>query len=755
MQMKIVKKQMLRVLALVLALCLITVSFVGCKKTQISNPFRSDTSEHLIDSTQLASNGDFVLEWDKDAKAVLYKHSGGEYWSDILYESYKEGLIGKNGSSPLNITVVNTKTLDWEEDVSSAIIIDGTYVNEKEETLDGGHIVTGKIKDGIRVFYFFNQYRIAIPVDYVLKNDHLQVSINTAEIMEDGTDYQLVSVGLNPNFVSVKNTDENGHLFVPSGTGAVMTAAETPDGALKHTAPVYGRDIATRDPMSYKEETDIRMPVFGAYNSNKGMLGIIESGAGSAVVNAEAANDRTGYSTIYPEFFVRGYDTFMREYYGQNIFGETKRVSDNISGQTFSVAYYPILGEETDYSAMAKKYRSYLIEKGELSKSSTVESASPYSVTFWGGTNVTKSFFGIPYKEVEALTTFNQAQEILKKLKSENGILPQVRLLGYGDNGLRPGTIAGGKSYLKEYGNKDDLNSLINYCKGTNLFLDFDIVTYSNSGNGFSVSGDVAKTAVKYKAEIFPTTPTRVNDEENAYFALGREHLSEAGEKALEKAEKYSAKAVSFSTLGQYAYSDYNDEAYINRFKIETDAKNIINSAKKAGYKTAVAEGNGYAACAADIVFDAPSTSGDYDAFTYTVPFYQMVFHSYKPMYSNGINTSSNVKKQIATAVAFGMGLGYDITDGYVSQSDDLEEFKLYATIFEDNDQKIKQTLVNDGFIDLYNSVKAATLDSYEFDGAIAKSTYSNGVVIYTNLSHKAATHSVVGELQPYEYVVE
>ena len=153
------------------------------------------------------------------------------------------------------------------------------------------------------------------------------------------------------------------------------------------------------------------------------------------------------------------------------------------------------------------------------------------------------------------------------------------------------------------------------------------------------------------------------------------------------------------------------------------------------------------------MIFDAPSGSGDYDAFTYTVPFYQMVFHSYKPMYTEGVNIAPNVEKAIATAASFGMGLGYDITDGYVANSDDLDEFKLYGTVFEDNADKIKNTLVNGKFIELYNSVQKATLDKYEFDGAIAKSTYSNGVVVYANLSYKAA-NSPVGELQPYEYKV-
>ena len=747
MQMKIVKKQILRVVALIMALCLIAVCFTGCGDAAVKNPYKS-YGEKIIESQVLASNNEFELAWDQDAKAVLYKHKSGAIWSDITYDAYKDGSIGNAGSSPISITVINNKTLD-KTTTSSTSALDG-YHMVGDESVKSGNLYCGKIENGIRVYYFFEMYKIAIPIDYVLKDDHIEVSINSGAILEDTDEYRLVSISFLPNLCSVKNS-KDANLLVPTGSGAILNCEENAEGSRTYGGWVYGKDITIRTPLDVKDETNIELPVYGSYTKDSGLFAIIEESAGSAYLMADASNDRTGYSNVYPEFYVRGFDCFMKQYYGQNIWGSTERYNDDISGQTFKVSYYPILGDEVDYNAMAKKYQSYLVNKGDLKKSNT--DVSPYSVTFWGGTNITKSFFGIPYKEIKALTTFNAAQNILKTLKSDNGILPQVRLLGYSDNGLRPGSVAGGSSYPSVYGSKKDLASLIDFCKGSNLFLDFDIVTYSKSGNGFSLSGDVAKTAVGYKAEKYPTSPVRMQDKENVYYALGREHLPEAAEEALEKAEDYSAKAISFSTLGQYAYSDYADNVYVNRWNIEKDAKAILDNAKKSGYTTAVSGAKYYAACAADIVFDTPINSGEYDAFTYDIPFYQMVFSSYKPMYSVAVNNEVNVDKSIATAMAYGMGVGYYITDSYVDKSDDLDEFKLYSTIFEDNSAKIKDTLVKDGFINTYNAVKGASLDKYTISGGVAKSTFSNGKVIYTNLSGKAVK-TPVGVLQPYEYKI-
>ena len=748
MQMKIVKKQILRVVALVMALCLIAVSFTGCGKAAVKNPYKT-YGEKILESQVLAYNDNYELAWDHDAKAVLYKHKSGEYWSDIFYDAYLDGSIGNNGSSPISIKVINNKTLDLVES-SSTSALEGTYETDNGEFKPSGYMFSGKIDGGIRVYYFFEMYKIAVPVDYVLKDDHIEISVDSSAIMEDGTDYKLVSIYFMSNFCGIKNS-KDANLLVPTGNGAIMNCAENAEGAREYEGNIYGKDITIRTPLDKKDDEAINLPVFGSYNKDKGLLAIIESAIGSATLHAEASNDRTNHSTIYPEFYVRGYDSFMKEYYGQNIWGATQRYNDNISGQTFKVSYYPLFGEDADYNGMAKKYQSYLVEKGELKKSN-VESSAPYSVTFLGGTNTTKSFFGIPYKKIAPLTTFEEAKNILEKIKTNIGVLPQVRLLGYSDNGLRPGSIAGGSSYPSVYGSKKELKSLIDYCKGTNLFLDFDIVTYSKSGNGFSM-GDVAETAVGYEAEIYPTTPVRRQDAENKYFALGREHLIDAGEAALDKADKYSAKAISLSTLGKYAYSDYNDEGYINRYQIEKDAKSILDSAKKAGYVTAVSGANSYAASNADVIFDVPITSGEYDAFTYDVPFYQMVFSSYKSMYTPAINNEVNVEEAIAKSIAYGMGVNYFITNNYVDKSDDLDEYKLYATLYEDNSSKMKNVLVNNGFINTYNAVKGASLDSYVLSGAIAKSVYSNGTVVYTNLSAKSAK-SPVGVLKPYEYKI-
>ena len=358
--MKIVKKQMLRILAFVMALCLMVVCFAGCGDETITNAYRSGVSEKIIESQVLASNSEYKLRWDSEAKAVLFEHKSGSYWSDILYEAYKEDSANSDGMSPINITVVNVKTLEWNTISSADVTAEGaTYTNDAGEMIDAGNVYCGEIENGLRVYYFFDQYKIAVPIDYILEDDHISIQVDSSAIMEDGEEYVLASVGVAPNFCSVKNAAD-ANIFVPTGNGAIINCAETTEGILEYSAPIYGRDPTIRNPISRKDDEAIRLPVFGAYNSKQGLLGIVESAVGSTDINVEAASDVSGYSTINPVFNVRGYDEFMFEYYGQNIWKTTQRVNDDISGQVFSVAYYPLYGDDADYNGMAKKYRSYL-----------------------------------------------------------------------------------------------------------------------------------------------------------------------------------------------------------------------------------------------------------------------------------------------------------------------------------------------------------------------------------------------------------
>ena len=137
------------------------------------------------------------------------------------------------------------------------------------------------------------------------------------------------------------------------------------------------------------------------------------------------------------------------------------------------------------------------------------------------------------------------------------------------------------------------------------------------------------------------------------------------------------------------------------------------------------------------------------------IPFYQMVFHSYKTLYSKPINIADDPGLMIARAASCGIGLGYDLTATYVDASNDLITNKLYGTLYDGVSQDIQDVLIKKGFANLYKKVADVKLVQYQLlDKGLTKSVFENGTVIYVNHSANAVDSSI-GEMEAYGFVVK
>ena len=723
-----------------LLLCLL-LTCSGCKKEISDTQGYRDVKGGVFESQTVASNSEYELYWENDPGSILLKSKkNGKIWSDILYDSYRDGSESINGNSPISITVADIYSLKWET------------IPSYSEMEDTGYRLCKKIKNGIRITYFFPKYKIAVPIAYTLNEDGVSVSVDTSQILETVDDYMLVSVSLASFMCSAENNDKN-YLFVPAGSGALMYTNEHAEGTRNYSGEVYGTDAARQEPEDFADDEPVRLPVFGAKNADTAMFGIITSGAGSAVIEAKAGNSKLGYSNVYPTFFVRGYDTFRFSSHGT---GETiaTRMTNNIHNQVATVRYYPLYDDKADYNGMAEKYREYLLDNKLLSKSTVAE--SPYSFSLYGGTTVTESAMGVPVDNLKSLTTFSQAYNIVKDAVAKNGIAPTTRLLYYGDKGILPGKVIGGASIPKIYGKGSELSRLKDFCShnGSALYYDFDILQFAKSGNGFSNNYDTAKTAIKRSVMHYNLSPIRLQLEDSFYYMLAGDKLELALSKAIKKAKKYEIDNISFSSLGYVGYSDYSFEEYHLKSGITNFVKKAVREAQKNADLVATSAANAYSVCV-DTIFDSSLENGNYHAFDEMIPFYQMVFHSYKTLYSKPINIADDPGLMIARAASCGIGLGYDLTATYVDASNDLITNKLYGTLYDGVSQDIQDVLIKKGFANLYKKVADVKLVQYQLlDKGLTKSVFENGTVIYVNHSANAVDSSI-GEMEAYGFVVK
>lgn len=727
-------KSIKRPLIFLMIISLLMISS-GCAKDKNTQKYDGKTPRMSVSSMVVASNSNYELLWDNDDKFVSFRSLKTEkIWSTIPYDYYLTGETNASLRSPLNITVVDTTSLTW------------STVNGYSESLSEDNVKSERVENGIKVTYYFNNFEISVPLIYTLKDDALKITLDAKGICENDR-FWLVSVSIAPFLCSAENGADDSYIFVPAGSGALLNATSDARGTRKYSCEVYGEDQSHVVISDLTDDISARLPVFGVKNKENALFGIIEEGAESVTIDTEVGNSRSGYSGVWATANVRGSDVYSTTS-ATLIEGTMTRVSEKHSETPVSICYYPLTGDDANYNGMAKRYRKYLTDSNKLN--SVKSESGNYGVTIYGGVDISTNFMGIPIMTTKALTTFSEAKGIIQKLVSVSELSPQVKLYGFGENGINPGRIAGGYKFADVFGSNKERRTLDNYCKDNNisLYYDFDLIRYNASGRGFSYLFGAAKSATLHVAEFTNLlTPTRDEAQVKTTRLLKRDKIECAVDKLEHFADKKNILGISLSSLGEYAYSDFNNMKYFNKNNTENDVSEYIESLRNNSHRVA-SNSNAYAAAVADSVYEVPLSNGNYDVFDVEIPFYQMVFCGSKPMYSTAVNLSNNYEENIMKAVSSGTGINFALIENFTPENIQNQSGKFYAAVFESNIEQISETLSTYG--DFYNKIAGARIESYELlSNGISRTDFESGVTVYAN--HTAGNvESPVGVLIGY-----
>ena len=726
--MKLINKRFKKIFAFMSAIILVFLCGCSGNKTVYKDfPEALET----VASSNIASNKNLTLEYDSKTHNLSLKDiNSGKIWTAVKgNEEY---------NSPIYIEYINSKNL-MKENIKS--------LNSSECNIRVG---SENIKDGIKLVYYFDEIGISVPVSYTLRSDALAVTVDFNEAYEK--ENKLLSVSVAPFFCSVKNNTEDSYLLVPTGSGAIMYPDERPDGVRSYNGFIYDSDPATIVPENLNEETAIRLPIIAVKDGNNALLSIIEEGDNYAYVTANAGDESTGFSNVYTTFYARGYDI---NDVSDNLVGTVKndiyQVTDTIDNKKATAVFYSLSGDNANYIGIAEKYREYLQSKDYIKQ--TV-SENPYALYITGGAQISELVLGFSVKKTKALTTFSQAEEIIKDITEKTNTKASVQLKGYGKSGLTVKKIAGGYGFSSVFGKEAARKSLEKYCKdnGINLFTDFDLIYFSAMGSGYNTLTNAVKSAMHRKVKLYYKDKALWNYEKEAekYYLLNRSELSNAVEKLKKTASKKEISNISLSSLGKTAYSDYSESKYHSRGKIKEDVQSYINSLKEKGKKVATESANAYAAVVSDSIFETQLDNGYYNSFDALIPFYQMVFKGYVPMYSTAVNTTESFDKSVMLAVQSGTSLGFSVVSEYNSEFADTPFTDLYASGYIGSKKLIADTV--NAHKEYYSAISGQTIAEYEYISAsVTKTVFSNGVTVFANHSDKTVL-SPAGELKPYGF---
>ncbi|MBO4468273.1 MAG: hypothetical protein J5766_03125, partial [Clostridia bacterium] len=457
-----------RTVSVLLAVVLCIACFSGCKnKADVKYEYNGNVKIKTLDSCVLAENDNLRLSWNNDKKGIaLLVKSTGKVWKNYRdAEDLKSTGDGTANDAKGDSQYVST--LDVYYQSQNTFLWD--LASSNSENMRNKRISAEKVKNGIKLTYYFDKIKISVPVTYVLRKDSLSMSLDGREIGEDGTENRLISVVPSRYLMTVDMKEPDAYIFVSDGIGALVDTQYHASGTKKDFS-VGGGNAALLSTSSDSDPSDSAgMRAYGIKVKDEALFCIAEQNPASLLMRVNAGDISSDSSKIYGDIFVTDSDYTMGK--ASNA-GEVRILSDRMQS-VISVGFYPLSGEDANYVGMAKCYQNYLKKNGYISNQKR-DFSSPYAVTALGGVMVTESILGVPKRSLKVATTFNEAKDLFSSFSKDIGEKPVTRIKGFGESGLNPGKVGGGFNFASSFGSDGDFSNLQESCKnmGKTLYTD-------------------------------------------------------------------------------------------------------------------------------------------------------------------------------------------------------------------------------------------------------------------------------------------
>ena len=722
------KKRILITVTAVILVVALAFSVVSIKSNQAEpravKAYNSNAEKSIVDSGTVFENDNLKMDWDaKYCRVSVTDKITGKTFGTTPREAL-ENQIDENGMPKAIHPMLNSPIVVEYLDPDSYEVKQLTaYIDSITEE----NISAKKTTEGISVTYYFDEYSIAIPVEFNIRENNLVITVDADGIEEGG--YKVVSVAITPFIDGIKNTGQDSYLFVPSGSGAIIYPSERGDVSDTLSMEVYGNDANRNLEAEHKlsNEESVHIPVFGSKNGDTAVCGIIEENAECASIEVILGAKNIGYSAVYPKFSVRGYQWVKPK---RNKVTYVQHYSDNLISGKLSVSYKLLSGDEASYVGMANTYRDYLIEKYNMDY---LNEEATMSLTVLGGTNIKNSFLGIPYNDFYATTTLKQAEEIINSVsaKSENKLA--VNFSGFGESGLYPGNVAGGYKVNSKLGTLNKMSDLQERLteQGVVSYMDFDLV-YFTKGTSKAQSAN-GQTTFKYPYLVWSGKRDRAF---SLYYLTQRSKLGENLSKLINKAKKVNLSGITLESLSSVSWSDYKNSEYNIKLEMARDVGKFFTDIEKSGISVASVNANDYAAANSSYIFGVPVESSKYRLFSEDIPFYQIVFKGYKQMSVPAVNLADDKDMCILKAVEAGCALGFEVAYSYDTKLLESSYPNFYATKYDNVEPMIESA--SDRLKDYYVAVSGATIKNHRIlENGLRQTVFSSGISVTVNFSDK------------------
>lgn len=613
------------------------------------------------------------------------------------------------------------------------------------KTSDKGIAVTYRFKDTRTVnIHKDREYLFEITLQYALQNESLIVTLPYSK-MSYNSDLPPLGIHVLPHFGG-STSDEEGYLFVPDGSGALIEFNSDTYSVSNYAGSVYGLDETNEIKSKSTYSQSVYMPVFGIKQSSKSFIAIIEDSAALANIRANRAGPYSSYNEVYASFNTHAYQNISIG----GMSSATKLIGIQESPYRGDIQIrYAFLKQNSTYVDMATYYRNYLIHKHNFTLKSVEADAVPMHVEFIGAIDKLKSTLGVQYRGMEALTTAKQAAAILQDLLDSGVNNITANYIGWFNGGVRH-QLAGSIDVEGAIGGKKGLISLLEYADSYSipLYLSTNVLSTpprSKGFNKFSMSSKQIdqRDAKKYIYDYVSGEGTDYTSILNPTVLLPI--LNRFGKQAA----KIGINRLDIQDIGHNVFADYSKEKIIDRETAVNIYRRLLEQ-QNVEYRSLMTQGGyAYTFPYIDVVMNAPFSDSGFDMTDRSIPFYQIVYHGYIQYSGAPLNLSYDFTTDMLRLIEYGGSPYYQIMAAKSSAIMGTDYSRLCSNNYDNWKEKMVETyaIINQA---LAPTLRQTIVDHAKLHNDVFMTTYENGYIVYVNYSDKDV--SIDGVTIPARY---